>query len=342
MAKDRAQNPATAHLKSQKAASIKKSKSQLQQQRVEKLARRNPDRLQKQIDELQRLKEAQGGKLRAKDEEVLAGLERDLRGVKKAREIRGEEEDHIGRDRSKGNDPRTGGHRVRGGGGTYLGKRRRDDAHEGSADSTDTDPEVRDIPMPGDTPPPLPPKRVRDQARKRGAGPSLNPEDDPDSLEKYSVPAPKLPRTIYSSAPQIRDLQKEATNKFIPTAVKARLQKQQKANNGEYRLPEPEDVDAQEDKSKGEQRRIEDEERVFQRELEEEQVDKELNFASVDELPVNDFTRYESGQRLFQPITEARRAGHDNTELLDTDDGVPGAATRNHRVEIEDADDEDG
>src|ERR1700759_218862 len=83
-------NPATAALKASKKASIKKQKTQLAQQRTEKFARRNPDRLQKQIDELNALKDRSGGVLRPKDKETLDQLERDLRAVRKAREILGD------------------------------------------------------------------------------------------------------------------------------------------------------------------------------------------------------------------------------------------------------------
>ena len=56
MAKDksekRALNPAAAALKAQKQAAAKKGKAQVLAQRNERLARRNPDRLQRQIDDL--------------------------------------------------------------------------------------------------------------------------------------------------------------------------------------------------------------------------------------------------------------------------------------------------
>ena len=100
-----------------------------------------------------------------------------------------------------------------------LGKRRRDeeDAHDSGSE---TDPEVRRIPMPRDTPPPIP-----GQPRKAHALPAK--------------PVPAAPaQTVYSSAPQLRDLKKEAT-RFMPSAVAA-----QKARiKGQGRLLEPEEAD---------------------------------------------------------------------------------------------------
>jgi hypothetical protein len=102
-----------------------------------------------------------------------------------------------------------------------LGKRRRDEeevVHEDSG--SETDPEVRSIPMPRDTPPPIP-----GQPRKAHALPTK--------------PVPAAPaQTVYSSAPQLRDLKKEAT-RFMPAAVAA-----QKARvKGQGRLLEPEEAD---------------------------------------------------------------------------------------------------
>ena len=333
MPKERAQNPATAHLKSLKSASIKKNKAQIQQQRVEKLARRNPDRLQKQIEELQGLKEAQGGKLRPKDAEVLAELERDLRGVRKAREMRGED-NPLGRDRRKGDDIRRED-RDGGWGRTHLGKRRRDEGAGDERDSTDTDPDVRDIPMPRDTPPPVPPKWIRDKARKRGAQPPTNQQDSALNSTTEPEPPPKAPRTAYSSAPQMRDLRKEATDKFMPAAVRARLQEQEKQKKGERKLPEPEDIDAQEERAKAEQRRIEEEEEAFQRELEEDQRETEQ------ELAAGQGSLDADTETPFKPTTEEGRGVRAIMDFLDTTDSLPGVSSGNHNVEIEEIEDED-
>ena len=78
-------NPAQAQRKADKQKEIAKSRKVQQTQRNEKLVKRNPERLQRQIDELKEV-ETRGG-LKAKDKETLTGLERDLRGVRKAREV---------------------------------------------------------------------------------------------------------------------------------------------------------------------------------------------------------------------------------------------------------------
>jgi hypothetical protein len=218
MPKERSINPVAAQHKADKQKAQAKNKKNLQSQRNDKLARRNPERLQKQIDDLKEL-ETRGG-LRPKDKETLTALEKDLRGVKRAREALGdaapkfaERRDHGGGEggvRQEQRERRQG-----------LGKRRRDEEevlHEDSG--SETDPEVRSIPMPRDTPPPIP-----GQPRKAHALPAK--------------PVPAAPaQTVYSSAPQLRDLKKEAT-RFMPAAVAA-----QKARvKGQGRLLEPEEAD---------------------------------------------------------------------------------------------------
>jgi hypothetical protein len=218
MPKERSINPVAAQHKADKQKAQAKNKKNLQSQRNDKLARRNPERLQKQIDELKEL-ETRGG-LRPKDKETLTALEKDLRGVKRAREALGDAAPKFAERRDYGGSE--GGvrqeQRERRQG---LGKRRRDEEevlHEDSG--SETDPEVRSIPMPRDTPPPIP-----GQPRKAHALPAK--------------PAPAAPaQTVYSSAPQLRDLKKEAT-RFMPAAVAA-----QKARvKGQGRLLEPEEAD---------------------------------------------------------------------------------------------------
>lgn len=237
MPKEKSFNPAAAQRKADKQKEIAKNKKQLQNQRNEKLARRNPERLQKQIDELKELE--QGGKLRPKDQDTLKQLERDLKGVRRAREALGDAAPKFAERRQDG----------RGGGGrqnarqeqlqrrqnqaSHLGKRRRG---EEDAQSSDTEPEVRDIPMPRDTPPPIP----RQQQRERFADPQLGPDGQRVPHALPSKPAPAKPaQTVYSSAPQIRDLKKEAI-KFMPSAVAAK-RKQVRGQSG--RLLEPEEID---------------------------------------------------------------------------------------------------
>ena len=219
MPKERSVNPVAAQHKADKQKALAKNKKQVQSQRNEKLARRNPERLQKQIDELKEL-EARGV-LRPKDKESLTQLEKDLRGVRRAREALGDAAPKFAERREYsggGGDVRQEQRERRQG----LGKRRRDEeeAHVHGDSGSETDPEVRSIPMPRDTPPPIP-----GQPRKAHALPAK--------------PVPAAPaQTVYSSAPQLRDLKKEAT-RFMPSAVAA-----QKARiKGQGRLLEPEEAD---------------------------------------------------------------------------------------------------
>jgi len=234
MPKERGINPAAAQRKADKQKEINKNKKQVQVQRNEKLARRNPDRLQKQIDEFKELE--QRGSLRPKDQETLKQLERDLKGVRRAREALGEAAPKFAERRHDGAD---GGRKTareeqmqrRQGHTQHLGKRRRD---EEDAQSSDSDPEVRDIPMPRDTPPPIP-----RQQRERHRDPQVGADGQrlPHALPTKPAQA-KPAQTVYSSAPQLRDLKKEAV-RFMPTAVSAK----RKQVKGEGRLLEPEEID---------------------------------------------------------------------------------------------------
>jgi len=208
MPKERTINPATAALKAQKKRDIKKSKSTLASQRTEKLARRNPHRLQTQIDALIEERD-RSGTLRPRDKELLERLEREAGAVKRARERLGVKDDDRPRHHDRGE-----------GGGGVLGKRRRDEMKE--PESSDTDPDVRDIPMPKDTEhmPPIP---------RRRRGPA------------QPKPEPAPAQTVYSSAPQVRDLRKEATSRFVPAAVASKMAAA-KGQGG--KLLEPEEADA--------------------------------------------------------------------------------------------------
>ena len=77
--------------KEQKDKAIKKSKASQQKERNEKLGRRNPDRLQRQIDELKTVIEA--GRDNAHNRQQLADLEKDLAAVRRARKALGIEDE---------------------------------------------------------------------------------------------------------------------------------------------------------------------------------------------------------------------------------------------------------
>jgi hypothetical protein len=236
-------------------ASCTIGKAEAASRRNEKLARRNPDRLQKQLDDLKAI-ESSGGKLTSHEQKILEELERDLKAVRRAREALG--------DKAPAFESRARGGRdgERGGGGGVLGKRRRD-GDEMESDESDIPDDVKSIPMPRDTPPPIP-KEILDkwyQARRErhgyGAGgrggQGTNANNTPlgetsrfrtDSREGSNTEGlPSRPvvevKTVYEAAPVIRDLRKEAVSAFVPAAVRTKMQKAK----GVGGLVEPEEAD---------------------------------------------------------------------------------------------------
>jgi len=183
-------------------------------------------------------------------------LERDIKAVKKAREALGDAAPKFGsvprRDRDDIRGFTWGGR-----GGGVLGKRRRDDE---SSDSDIPD-DVKNIPMPRDTPPPIP-KEVLDkwyQARRDrmginrdagGRGTSANSmplgqNDRRAALNHGQEASPNVPekpkveaKVVYESKPVVRDLRKEAIA-FVPAAVRVKLDK----GRGLGGLVEPEEAD---------------------------------------------------------------------------------------------------
>ncbi|KAI0385068.1 WW domain binding protein 11-domain-containing protein [Hypomontagnella monticulosa] len=229
MPKEKNFNPVQAQRKAEKAKAIKKGKAEATARRNEKLAKRNPERLQKQIDDLKQITSS-GGKLTKHEESVLEGLERDLKAVVKAREALGDKAPSFGRG---------GGFRGDGQGNySALGKRRRggDDASSSDGDVPD---DVKNIPMPRDTPPPIP-KEIMDKwyAKRRAA---RNANDTPlGGQDRQSTPpAPVEAKTVYEAKPVVRDLRKEAVSAFMPTAVRMKMDK----SKGQGGLMEPEEAD---------------------------------------------------------------------------------------------------
>ncbi|PLB49239.1 hypothetical protein P170DRAFT_436854 [Aspergillus steynii IBT 23096] len=230
--KERSMNPAAAQRKLDKQKNLKKSKADALARRNEKLARRNPERIQRQINDLKSVEET-GQQLRPRDKELLGALERDLRAVQKAREALGDKApkfEHSG--------PRRDG---RGDGANVLGKRRRDGHGHGhgggfgqDSDGSETDEEVRRIPMPRDTPPPIP--RQYQQRRRDGDSGPGGPRG-PHALP--AKPPVTESKTVYEAQPEIKDLRQEAINKFIPAAVRAK----QESIRGQGKLLEPEEMD---------------------------------------------------------------------------------------------------
>uniref|UniRef100_A0A8H7NJW7 Wbp11/ELF5/Saf1 N-terminal domain-containing protein n=1 Tax=Bionectria ochroleuca TaxID=29856 RepID=A0A8H7NJW7_BIOOC len=231
MAGERNYNPVQAQRKAEKARAIKKGKADVQNRKNEKLAQKNPNRIQKQIDDLEAVA-TNGGKLTKHEEQVLEGLKRDLKAVNKARESLGDRAPTFGR----------GWNRDRGDSGQgVLGKRRRGDQDASSSDE-DVPEDVQRIPMPRDTPPPIP-KEVLDEwyAKRRARRNAENPEkqkENNESASKQETPAVES-KTVYSAAPVSRDLRKEAVAAFVPTAVKMKMDK----GKGQGGLIEPEEAD---------------------------------------------------------------------------------------------------
>lgn len=276
--KERSINPAAQQRKQEKQKTVKKGKAEALARQNEKLARRNPDRIQRQINDLKSMEES-GQPLRPRDKEVLGALEKDLRAVMKAREALGDKAPKFGA--GHGGPRREGGDAV-------LGKRRRDQGFgrfPQESDSSETDEDVRKIPMPRDTPPPIP-----RQQRRRSAG---GDKEDSERRGPHALPArPPVvePKTVYEAKPEIRDLRQEATSKFIPAAVRMK----QESIKGTGKLLEPEEMDklekagyaaaAAEAKAapradashttRGEQLSLEEEERRFNQELKKVQIEE--------------------------------------------------------------------
>ncbi|KAL8925018.1 MAG: hypothetical protein Q9208_003702 [Pyrenodesmia sp. 3 TL-2023] len=231
MPKERTVNPATAHLKSEKARALKKSKLAVSAQRNERLASRNPSRLERQISELK-----EGGLNNARDKKQLEELEKQLAAVKKAREKVGDKAPKF----DTGNGRRGDREGFRGRGGGVLGKRGRDGERrrrdESSSDS-ETDEGVRRIPMPRDTPPPIPSQHRHDRRREPGPGGenargtgNANLEPLGEGRERTIHDFPKTPepisvaKTTYEAKPAVRDLRKEAVKAFMPAVVARKVQ----------------------------------------------------------------------------------------------------------------------
>ncbi|KAF3490729.1 uncharacterized protein GIQ15_00246 [Arthroderma uncinatum] len=244
--KERTVNPAQAQRRLEKQKALKKGKAEVQSRRNEKLARRNPHRIQRQIDDLKAAEEP-GKPLKPQQKEILEALERDLRAVNKAREALGDKAPVFGRGdggpRRDRDGDRNQGHNV-------LGKRRREGQHDGrhwrqqESSGSETDESVRRIPMPKDTPPPIPRQHFQ---RRRGGPNNANSGEGEESVTggeqkiHQLLPKPQQPemKSVYESAPVIRNLQKEAINKFVPTTVRMK----QAAVKGEGQLVEPEEMD---------------------------------------------------------------------------------------------------
>ncbi|KAL2399694.1 hypothetical protein ABEF95_006273 [Exophiala dermatitidis] len=244
--KERTLNPAQQQRKLEKARQLKKSRAELQARRNEKLARRNPDRIQRQIADLKALEAS--GDIKSREKAILEELERDLRAVLKAREALGDKApsfaSHGGSGGSQQRRQRDGSDNNRN--NNILGKRRYDGERKRpeSSSGSDTDESVRRIPMPEDTPPPIPREFRRDfRARhdqQEPTTPTTAKQGGGQDVHKAAAAAPVV-KTTYESAPQIRDLRKEAVGRFVPSVVRKKLEAAKGGGLG--RLVEPEEMD---------------------------------------------------------------------------------------------------
>ncbi|CAI7587069.1 unnamed protein product [Penicillium manginii] len=258
--KERSVNPAAAQRKQDKQKTLKKGKAEALARRNEKLARRNPERIQRQINDFKSMEES-GQKLRPRDKELLEALEKDHRAVLKAREALGDKAPkfHSG---DGGQHHRQD--RDRDGGDAVLGKRRRDSqfARYQESDSSETDEE-----------------------RKRGGGAQNEGSErrGPHALPSKPVAVVES-KSVYEAKPEIRNLRQEAVNKFIPAAVRMK----QDSIKGQGKLLEPEEMDKlekagykanvgasrTEQPSTDEQRSLEEEEARFNREMRTVQIEE--------------------------------------------------------------------
>ncbi|KAI9893213.1 MAG: hypothetical protein M1814_000340 [Vezdaea aestivalis] len=209
MPKDKVVNPATAHLKSEKAKALKKGKAQLAQTRQSKLAARNPVRLERDIESL-REREQASGCLSKQDAVRLADLEKTLGAVKKARDKTGyQHEDRRGNERGDNS-------------GVVLGKRGRGDQDGTRRERSRTPEELRIIPWPRDESP-----EVEEEFQYK----SSRPLEESGRAQKHDLPEKPQGQTVYSSEPVVRDLRKEAV-RFVPGVVRGKV----KAAKGEGAL----------------------------------------------------------------------------------------------------------
>jgi hypothetical protein len=264
-----------------------KAKQELAVRRNEKLSRRNPQRIQRQIEELTELKNAHGGSLSARDARALQDLEKELSAVQKAREAvgapasgptQGHSQD-AGAGRGRGNFRSDrggrgrgdfGGRGGRGGGGPGFHRDR--PFHDGNESDDSTTSSVLNIPMPRDTPPPIPeefahlsrppPQQHREPEAERTA-------DGKHVLPPRPQVAPA--QTVYEAAPQVRDLVKEVTSRFVPAAFRQKARAAGSTTATESKEPAQSSAAGLADEDDEDPfRLLEEEERKFKAEMESE------------------------------------------------------------------------
>ncbi|KAK9472981.1 uncharacterized protein V1510DRAFT_364264 [Dipodascopsis tothii] len=223
MARDRAVNPAQAQHKKDKTKQIEKAKAQKQAQLQEKLLKRNPLRVEREITQLEALEKQK--KLPADGRKTLEELRKQLRMIRKAHERAGKPMPV-----RKANDGTFGSSfmeeedRHVNGDGTFVfkGRERRSIYYDQLFNPTG-----------------LPPDGYPHQEWSDGEHEKEAIDDDyvSDGEDAADVPLPPgtarryVPKAVetkstYEAAPAVRDLTKESTIGLVPAAVRARMQRE--------------------------------------------------------------------------------------------------------------------
>ncbi|KAK9246180.1 hypothetical protein V1506DRAFT_536090 [Lipomyces tetrasporus] len=243
MAKDKALNPAQAQHKKDKANAIKKSKAEKAQRMTEKLSKRNPDRIARQIQTLKELD--QEGRLQGPDKKLLADLEKQLALVNKAHEKVWQGDGNKGPTAVNDGETRNSGLRDRhqNKSGVYVlkGLERRSIYWDPLFNPTGLPPEG------------FPYQEWSDGEQDGEDVPSEDVEYRPElgETDASGIPLPKGPalrfqppkpepapiKTTYEAAPIVRDLKKESAS-FIPASVIQRAQQRKRSASPESKDPE--------------------------------------------------------------------------------------------------------
>lgn len=247
MAKDKLSvNPALAQHKREKNKLVRKGKAEAVARRDEKLARRNPEQIRRLMQQL-----------KPDESERLEELKKELQAVEKARKTLGRDGDGDrdrdadkgggrGRDRDReapGKRRREDGDHAHRHDQHHPSRRRKFDRHDENSDTgaSDTDESVRNIPMPRDTPPPVPRefgRRRREKDQQHGDAHADSHEDRHGAGDAQKEPQPEKRQpapTVFEARPQLRNIQREVVQGFIPAAV-ARQQQQQQQQQRQGRV----------------------------------------------------------------------------------------------------------
>ncbi|KAG4301714.1 hypothetical protein PCANB_001804 [Pneumocystis canis] len=260
MVKEKNYNPAQEFHKKRKREYIKKAKAEKQKLRDEKLARRDPNKIEAQIHEFKRLEEK--GQLSALDRSNLSILESDLKKVLKARKHIGpiiESEKTKARDAKEEKrlqkipknpkksiyyDPIYNPYGVPPPGMPYK------EWSDTEDDKPSTPESIAAIPMPEGSPPPsscllykkekkLYQKRFKhlNKTLQENVSISQTPlhsenrnKDENNGFVEEIPPLTSTPIIVYSADSILRDLKKESTA-FIPTAVRRKTISSQRVSN---------------------------------------------------------------------------------------------------------------